>query len=336
MDESFAVSAKKAGKVTSLSPKGLVVTYEDGTTKAVSLGRRFGKAAGLVLPHEMATELKEGQSFKAGDILSYNALYFQPDILTPGQVVWKAGVLVTTAILESPDTLEDSSVISAETAKLLETQITYVRDIVVGFKQTIHDLVQEGESVEIDSILCMIEDAVTAENHLFDDQSVDLLRLLSANAPRAKHKGIVEKVEVYYHGDLDDMSPSLAEIANASDRERKRAARALQAKALTGKVDASTRIQSKPLTADNLLIRVYITSDVAASAGDKGVFANQMKSVFGRVMSGVNETASGIPLGAIFSYTSISNRIVRSPELIGVSSTLLKLISQRVVKAYKG
>lgn len=336
VDDMFAVTAEQDGEVTSLNDKGMVVTYADGSTRSIPLGRRFGKAASLVFPHQLSTTFALNQKVKKGDVLAYNERYFQPDLLTPGQVVWKAGLLVKTAIMENPDTLEDSSVISAKVAEELETELTSVRDIVVSFDQAIHGLVEVGTEVEIEDILCTIEDAVTAENNLFDDTSLDMLRLIAANTPRAKYKGKVEKVEVFYHGEVDDMSDSLAEIATAGDRERKRNARALQQQALTGKVDSSTRIQGKPLPADNLLIRIYITGPQSAGVGDKAVFANQMKTVIGRVMNGVNETASGIPLDAIFSYQSISNRIVRSPEIIGVTNSLLKLISKRVANAYKG
>lgn len=61
-----------------------------------------------------------------------------------------------------------------------------------------------------------------------------------------------------------------------------------------------------------------------------------MKTIFGRVMGGVNETESGVPIDAIFSYESINARIVRSPEIIGTTNTLLKIISRRVVDAYRG
>jgi hypothetical protein len=335
-DDMFAAAAEQDGTVTSLTDRGMVVTYADGSTHSLQLGRRFGRAAGLVFPHQLATTLAPNTTFKKGDILVYNERYFQPDLLTPQQVVWKAGLLVRTAIMETPDTLEDSSAISADVATELETEVTYVRDIVVAFDQAIHGLVSEGSAVEIDSILCTIEDAVTAENNLFDEQSLDMLRLLAANTPRAKYRGVVERVEVFYHGEIDDMSSTLADIATTSDRERKRHARSLQQPVLSGKVDSSTRIQSKPLPADNLLIRVYITSPVVAGVGDKGVFGNQLKTVFGRVLTGVHETESGLPIGAIFSYQSISARIVRSPEITGVCNTLLKLISQRVVGAYKG
>lgn len=336
VDDMFAVTADQDGEVTAVNDKGMVVTYADGSTRSIQLGRRFGKAASLVFPHQLVTTFALNQKVKKGDVLAFNERYFAPDKLTPGQVVWKAGLLVRTAIMENPDTLEDSSVISARVAEELETELTSVRDIVISFDQALHGLVEVGTSVDIESILCTIEDAVTAENNLFDEQSLDMLRLISANTPRAKYKGVVEKVEVFYHGEIDDMSDSLAEIATAGDRERKRTARALQQQALTGKVDSSTRIQGKPLPADNLLIRVYITGPASAGVGDKGVFANQMKTVFGRVMNGVNETASGQPLDAIFSYQSISNRIVRSPEIIGVTNTLLKIISKRVANAYKG
>ncbi|MNI60478.1 hypothetical protein D3C73_1156980 [compost metagenome] len=52
-------------------------------------------------------------------------------------------------------------------------------------------------------------------------------------------------------------------------------------------------------------------------------------------MSGRNQTESGLDLDALFSYTSFSNRIVLSPELIGTTTTLLKVLSKKVVEAYR-
>jgi hypothetical protein len=66
------------------------------------------------------------------------------------------------------------------------------------------------------------------------------------------------------------------------------------------------------------------------------VFGNQLKSIFGRIMSGRNETESGVAIDGIFGYLSISNRIVYSPELMGTTNSLLKVISKRVVQAYRG
>jgi hypothetical protein len=305
--------------------------------QAVELGRRFGVAAGSMFPHEIQTALKEGMAVNQGDCLAYNAHYFQLDPLNPRQAILKTGVLVKTAIMDTPDTLEDSSVISQRAADLLETRITKVRNIVVSFDQAVHNLVTAGEFVEVEDILCTIEDAVTAQNStLFDDTSRDTLRLIAANTPKAKFRGQVEKVEVFYNGDIEDLSPSLQDAAVGSDQRRRREARELNRKYIPGRVDEGLRIDNNPLPFEHAVIRVYISGDVPAGVGDKGVFGNQLKTIFGRVMVGENTTASGEPIDAIFGYESISARIVLSPELMGTTNTLLKVISKRVADVYFG
>lgn len=335
-DDLFAYTAKGKGKITELTSKAVTIAYEDGSSKSIEIGRRFGTAAGLVFPHSLKSDLKVGDTVDVGDIVAYNEHYFETDSLNPKQALWKGGALVKTAIMECVDTLEDSSAISEATAKLLETDVTQIRDIIVDFDQTIHGLVNTGEDVDIDSILCTIEDAVTAQNNLFDDESIETLRLLSANTPRAKFKGKVEKIEVFYNGDIDDLSPSLQELAAESDRNRRRLSRELKTTYTTGRVDDSMSIEGTSLAFEKAVIRVYITGPVAAGVGDKGVFANQMKTIFGRVMSGINRTESGEDIGAIFGYQSISDRIVLSPEIMGTTNTLLKIISKRVADAYRG
>ena len=335
-DDLYAYTAKGKGVVTAMSGKSVLVTYEDGTTRSVELGRRFGVAAGTTYPHTLVSPLKVGDKFDQGDVIAYNTHFFQQDFLNPKQVLWKAGVLVKTAIMESVDTLEDSSVISERAARLLETDLTKVRDIVVKFDQVIHNLVQPGAEVDVESILCTIEDAVTARNDLFDSDSLDTLRLLAANTPKAKFKGKVEKVEVFYHGEMDDMSPSLQELAMESDRNRKRLSREMKTTYTSGQVDDSMRVDARNLPFEQVVIRVYITGPMAAGVGDKGVFANQLKTIFGRIMAGTNRTESGEDIDAIFGYESISDRIVLSPEIIGTTNTLLKVMSKRVAEVYRG
>lgn len=335
-DDLYAYTAKGPGKITKLTPKAIAVTYEDGSTKTVELGRRFGIAAGAVMPHDVVTSLKLGDHVEAGDCIAYNTNYFELDKLDRKKAIWKAGVLLKTAIMESADTLEDSSAISERASGLMETKLTEIRSITVSFDQSVRNLLPEGTAVDAESILCTIEDAVSAQNNLLDSDSLDTLRLIASNTPRAKAKGVIEKIEVFYHGDIDDLSPSLQELAQMSDKNRKREARDLGKNYTTGRVDAALRVDGNPLPPDHLVIRVYITKTVAAGVGDKGVFANQMKTIFGRVLAGVNETESGQPIDAIFGYQSISDRIVLSPEIMGTTNTLLKVISQRVVAVYNG
>lgn len=335
-DDLYAYTAKKDGKITKVTDKSITVEYKDGEIVSVELGRRFGTAAGFVFPHSVITGLKEGDRVKEGDIVSYNENYFRVNPLNPKEVVWKAGVLVKTAIMESPDTLEDSSVISERVSHLLRTKSTKVRDIVLHFDQSVRNIVKVGQKVDSDSILCTIEDSVTADNELFDESTIDTLRLLSAQTPKAKYHGVVEKIEVFYNGEKEDMSDSLRELANASDRERSRTLKNLGRTVTDGSVDSSMRVGGDPLEMDTLVVKVYVTGEVPAGVGDKGVFGNQMKTIFGRVMSGVNQTESGEDLDAIFGMTSIADRMVLSPMLIGTTNTLLRVLSKHVAKVYRG
>lgn len=331
----FAYSARKAGKVISISDAGIVVEYEDGERKGIELGRRYGNAAGLTIPHEVKTDMKEGQAFKEGTILAYNPGFFERDMLNPSNVVWKAGVIVKTALMESTRTLEDSASISKRISELLRTKITKMRQVVLTFDQTVHKLVKPGDLVESEDILCVIEDAVTANSNLFDETTLDTLRVLSAMTPQAKSRGEVERIEVYYHGDKEDMSEGLRALANASDRELLRRARSAGRKGFTGSVDESFRVDGEPLALDTLCIRIYITTEVPAGVGDKGVFCNQMKTVFGEVMPNEIKTESGKVVDAIFGAKSVADRIVLSPDVIGTTTTLLDVIGKKAVAAYR-
>lgn len=335
-DDLFAYTAKQPGKITKVSKSSITITYEDGSTHSVELGRRFGTAAGSVFPHSVVTQLSVGDTVEPGKVVAYNEDYFTPDTLNPGKVVWKAGLMVKTAIAESPDTLEDSSAISEKIADALTTNMTKVRTLVIPFDNTVRRMVAAGTQVDSESILCTIEDAVTADNDLFNEDTLDTLRVLSANTPRAKYAGTVERIEVFYHGDLEDMSDSLRALAMDSDKALAKRRKAMGKPVVTGSVDGGVRFESNPLELDSVAIKLYITTPVSAGIGDKGVFGNQLKTVIGRVMGGVNETESGTEVDAIFGYQSISDRIVLSPEIMGTTNTLLRVISQRVAKVYRG
>ena len=330
----FAVIARQPGKVRSVTSTGIIVDYADGTSQGVELGRRYGKAAGLVIPHEVVTSLQAGSSFDAGDALAYNAGFYEPDILNPKQVIWKSGRTVKTVLMEAADTLEDSSSISRKTSEHLTTKITKVRTVIVNFDQQIHNLVKARDRVEYESILCMIEDAVSANSDLLDSETLDTLRVLSKQSPQAKVRGVVERVEMYYNGEREDMSASLQALADLSDKAITARLRSTGKKVLNGSVDENFRIDNEPLLLDTAAIQIYITSDVPAGVGDKGVFGNQMKSVFGRVYEEVR-TERGEEVDAIFSAASIDNRIVMSPFVIGTTNTLLKVLGDKMVQAYE-
>lgn len=332
----YCATAQLEGKVISKNKLGIVVEYTDGSRDSLSLGTKFGEAGGSTYKHVIESKLEVGDKVKPGDVIGYNTGFFVSDFFNPKRVLWKGGVMAKVALLESSETFEDSSSISPRLARGLATTKTKTRYITVGFEQSISNLVNVGDTVDTDSILCIIEDSVTSDNKLFNSENINTLKLLSGNTPRAKHAGTIEKIEVLYYGDIEYMSPTLQEIAKKSDKLLAQSRRAVGEKVVTGKLSDSLRINNTTLNIDNMVIKVYISKfeTDGAGTGDKGVFGNQMKTVFGSVMSGINRTESGVDLDAFFGYISLVNRQVNSPELMGTTNTLSKVLSKYVSDVY--
>lgn len=339
VDDTFAHTAKADGVVVRRDKEHIQVSYPgtDLPDECVRLGTVHGVSAGAVIPHQLTSWFKTGDAFKRGDAVAFNSGFFAADTMNPGRVAWKPGCLARVAFTESTDTTDDSSAISEELSEQLSTRVCKVRTMMLTFEQAVRNLVEPGDGVTTDSILCNIEDPLTANYDLFDDSSVDTLRLLSANSPRAKYAGTIDKIEIVYNGAIDSMSPSLRVLAEEADSRRASLARKLKSSdAPTGQVAGYGRIDGTTLEPNTLAIRVYIVSNAAAGAGDKGVFANQLKTVFCRVMTGRNETKSGIKIDAIFGYSSVDNRIVVSPTKNGTTNTLLIVLGKRMAEVARG
>jgi hypothetical protein len=330
----YCTTAKQPGVVKSKTPTGIIVENADGTMLGVELGRRYGSAAGLTIPHEVVSMLKVGDTLQVGDVIAYNSGFFEPDLFDAKRVVFKMGMTVRVALLESANTLEDSSEISSKLARKLMTKMTKTRCVTVPFDTQIHRMVKPGERVEYESILCLIEDAVSAGSNLLDKESLDTLRVLGQQHPTAKQRGVVDRIEVYYNGDPDDMSESLQALTIESDKALIRRSKSAGRTPFTGSVTSNFRVENEPLLLDTAVIKIYITADVPAGVGDKGVFANQLKTVFGRVFDNV-KTESGKELDAIFGALSVDNRIVTSPFTIGTTTSLLNFAATKVVAAYR-
>lgn len=265
----FATTAKQKGRVLKLTENSITVELDDGTTQSIELGIRHGVAAGSVYEHTLKTDLKEGQRFEPGTALAYNSGFFQPDPLKPNEVIWTAGVMVKTAILESSDTFEDSSVISERVSKLLTSPQTKVRQIFLSFDQTVTDLLKVGTKVDPETILCTLEDSFTADNSVFDEEVRKTLRMLAGNAPKAKYHGVITKMECIYYGDPEDMSPSIRALADRFDKALVKKRKSLGLAPIDNSVSDGLRIDNKPLELDTLVLKVYITDGQSSGVGDK-------------------------------------------------------------------
>ena len=264
----FCFTAKKPGKVREVNKSGIIVDYDDGDTQGFELGRRFGSAAGLTIAHQVVTQLKAGDKFELGQAIVYNDGFFEPDFFDPKKVVFKNAMEVNTVLMESPVTHEDSSAISTRISDMMSTNTTKIKYVILRFDQAVSQIVQSGQEVTSDTVLCTVEDPMTANSQLFDEKSIETLKILSAQTPRAHAKGVVERIEFYYHGEKEDMSATLQELCTQSDKQFKKRAHDKGAQGYSGQVDGGFRIDGKPLPVDTVAVKFYITSSIRAGVGD--------------------------------------------------------------------
>lgn len=333
--DKFACNAKQDGKVISVNDKGIIFEYADGQRYGVELGKIFSKCEDSTYPYTIVSRLKTGDIFKKGDNIAYNTSFFEEDMLDPSKIITKSAIMVKTALFESNQTFEDSSSISKRVGIALNATNTYVRSIVLDFDQNIHQLVKVGQKVDYKDKLLLIEDVITSKGQ-FSQASLDTLQKLATQSPSCKYRGVIEKVEMYYNGELEDMSESLRAVATTSNKNLKTIADSTNNIALTGRVTSDYSIDGVPLTPKKCEIRIYLTTNTLANTGDKGIFASQLKSVFGEVMDYDMHTKSGERVDAVFGMRSISARICLSPTIMGTTTSLLKVIAKQAIGIYKG
>lgn len=331
----FALIAKQDGVVVSKDLDGIIVKYEDGSEKGLNLGTVYGKAEGSIYPHEIVSNLSVGDKFVAGNAIGYNSNFFEEDFLDPKSIILKTSMVAKTALYESNQTFEDSSSISKRVSRQLRTSTIKMRSVVVDFNQKLADVIKSGRTVKPKDVLLVIEDEITSTSNAFDDESLGKLRKLSSQAPTAKYDGVVDRIEVFYNGDKKDMSDSLKKMTKQSDALLANISKSSGKSVVTGLVNSDYRVSGTPLTGNKAEIRIYLKVENEAGVGDKGIFANQLKSIFAEVMTNDMRTESGELVDAVFGYRSIAARIVNSPVIMGTTITLLKVIGKQVIKEYR-
>lgn len=334
--EMYCVAAEDDGVVESVSPKGVIVKYASGKRKGYRVGRMFGRAEGTVYPHDVVANVKEGQKFRRGQNLTYNTGFFEPDWLDPSEVVYKTSKIVSVALAEVPETYEDSKAISQEFSETSAALFTKTKSIRIKFTQSVHNVIPVGSEVEPNQPLMLIEDEITSATGVYDAESLATLYELGKDVPKSSYRGRIDRIEVRYHGDKQDMTPTLKNLADKSDRVLKDELVSIASPVYTGQVNEDYRVEGKNLPLDHAEILVYITVRTGMLDADKGIFCNQLKCTTGLVYRGPIIAEDGTKIHAKFSYRSINARIVNSPVLMGTTNVLLRLGSKAMFNIYKG
>jgi hypothetical protein len=330
----FAAKAEQDGMVLEVTRTILRVQYKDGSLASFEIGRRFGKSGGEIIPHYIVTPYKAGDKFTAGDVVVYNEYFFEFDYMLG--LTYKGAVPVNVAFVNMSENYEDSNLVAPAFTEKFKTLSSYSREVIVKFDQHIHDLVSVGQHVDTETPLCIIEEETTANIEGVDPEFIKSLMSLGRNAPKARHMGVVEKIEIRYRGEKEDMNHTLQEIAEFHDRVTTKHRSALGLSKLNNQIKDAFRYGKTIVDNNHMLIIITITEEVSAGVGDKGVLGNQMKFTIGKVSSGPITTSDGTDIDMIFGINPMNNRMVGHVTKIGTTNTLLELIPKIALNMYRG
>ena len=327
----FVNVALEDGTVTKVTKNEVVVEYKTKGKVSYKLSSWTTKEeAGSCYTHELVTFLSEGTKVSKDDTITYDKLFFEPCIFTPKRVIYKQGSLVNVMLSEDKQTYEDSIAISKTLNTKLGTMVTKVKSFKLNSGDNIYSLGQVGDKVEPSTVLfTAASDDIPVEGKL-DARAISILKEFGALAPKAKVKGEISKIVVYYNFDREQASESLGKIIDWSDGILKKAT------GFTGRVNNNYSIQGVPLLEGECEIKIYIQSSENMGTGDKCILSNQLKCTVSEVFEYDLTTEDNTKIDAVFSNKSIYARIVNSPNLIGTTSTLLKKIEDNVIKMYFG
>lgn len=322
----FATVAEDEGEVISVSKSEIKVQYK---TKGIKSYRLYSwttkEESGSCYTHNIVANLKEKQKFLKDDILAYDELFFEPCIFNPRRVLYKQGNMCRVMLAEDQQTYEDSVAISKELHTELATKNTYVKHFLLNNTDEVYNVINVNDKVNPDTPLLTI--SASGVDGDYDEETLTILSDISNASPKAKYKGIVNRIEVYYNFDPKEATKSVQKLIEYSDSVLKKRY------GQTGRV-SNFAVKAKPLLPGEMDLRIYIESDTNMGAGDKMILGSQLKCTVGEVFEYDIETEDGQKIDAIFSNTSISARIVNSPNLLGTTGALVDKIEKTILDMY--
>jgi hypothetical protein len=330
MDKKFVDYAKKDGTVLKVTKTSVTIKYKDGEKETFTFKEWTSKEeSNAAFKHTLKTDLVEKQKVKYGDIVYYDPSFFEPDIFDKTKVIYRANMIINVAWQEVQETYEDALMISQKVGEETKASQIKVRDLVLNKDDEISELADIGKEIHPNTPLFTLVSNVINDDKL-DKKTLDLLQSFIKVSPKAKYKGKLLKVRVYYNCEYKELSKSLKKLVDISKPFMSDEFN----KTYEGRVNSSYSINAVPLEEGKLHIKFYIDVNEGMTPGDKAVISNQLKSTVTTLYDYPVTDELGNEIDAIFSQHGALARIVNSPTLMGTTATVLDEIGKKAVEMY--
>lgn len=306
LSSDFVINADQDGKVVEVNDKlGLIVCqYKDGKCQAIDLNAKPVKngGGGFYLANRLITNLKEGDTFKQGELLAWHKDFFKNDKYIDGK--FNMGTLAKVAILSSYNTYEDSTFITEKLSDEMATEMCFNRQVVIGKNANVEFIVKEGDILDIGDSLVQFDTSYEDNelnillNSISDELKEGVLEG-SRNDIRTKVAGRVEKIKIYSTVDLDELSPSLQKVVGSYYKKinaKKKMLEKYDQTSTTVKCgllfdEPAGKVQPNKFgvikgqnVQDSVLIEFYIKHEEVLEIGSKVAYFTGLKTTVGEII----------------------------------------------------
>jgi hypothetical protein len=332
LSDDFCFKAKKDGIIKTIDEKErmAILAYDDGTNDAIDLGDVLVKNSnsGFFIKEHFLIKYKEGERFKAGDVIAYNPSYFSGK---GKNVDYLPGTLAKVALAPSDGAFQDSTMLSESLAKDSASYFTMMTSVALGPNAVIYETAKVGDDIKTEDPLLVYSksyiDPTTAQymQSLRQKLGSGEVNDLSKDRILSRYSGKVVGVKVYYNMKLSDLNPTLRKMV-----EDYKGSQITRSEMLTrykvphgGSLHLDTTEQ---MTADGtgkskvngtdysgILIEYYVEMLDPIGPGDKITYTSALKGVVSKIFADderpVCEYHPEIPVDAICTPTGILGRM---------------------------
>ena len=350
VSDNYVFRAEYDGEVVELVPDDhMIIKYN--TTKTKETGRfislkdevRKNSDGGFFITIKMTTDMKQGQKFKANDIIAYDERSFSNRNGEVDDIAYDVGTLAYVAIMATDEGFEDSTSISSWLSKALGSEVVAQTDIELGKMTNVYDIVKEGQPIQEGDPLIIFQnefDEADANILLKNITDEDFVSDLGRIRVKAKYTGIIQEIKIYRTCEIEELSESLQKLVKAHEAQINKK-KAIYKKYNIPDANILDPTDAMPPTGklkntDGVRIEFYIKYFDDMGVADKLVAQSANKGVVKSIFPEGDEPYSSFDptktIHAVFSSRSFNARMVTSPIVSGAINKGLVNLDEQVKK----
>lgn len=342
--DTFAFKAKDDGTIIEKTDEYMIVSYKNGTNEFVDLRELVKKNSdgGFYITIKLDTEYKQGNKFKANDILAYDKLSYSNNVSPSNNIAYNNGTICKIAILNTDEGYEDSAKISHWLSDAMSSEVVVKKEVILPKNTNIYNMVKKGQAIQEGDSLLIFQNAFDEEDmnallkNLSDDEDeiTDLARI----PIRSKITGKVEDINIYRTVEKEELSGSLNQKINEYEKDINALRKIMEkyniedAKSFDSnyKLDPTGKLKN---ARDSVLIEFYLKYDDKMSIGDKLVYYSALKGVvkglFPVGKEPYSEYRKDEKIHSLLAIGSVNGRMVASiKQITGIYKVLIELDRQ--------